>query len=194
MKTPVKLAALIQKLPEPEASKASLALAKLVLADYTRSKQVTTRDDSLIQPDEPDTAIDLLEDKSDAFIALFRSLPENSEVFEHIESLAGSVESIQRALTGFSTALKAELAQENQSEEVEAIKIQTDFESFADKLVQQGEALNDLGTVISTLQSMTAHKVEKEIRPVEHKLPTKQIKIPGVTPGGEESEEENEEG
>ena len=135
----------------------------LILADVTPSEDVSN--DQQDDVNEVVTPLSLLNDNSDEFLVLMRTLPENHELKKSIRTLDMIVNKVKSSLSDVSKQLKEVLESEN--EEIP----EGDFSQLADLLETYSNEFSEVIEFASIMENMAKQSSEEQKhKPVEHKL------------------------
>lgn len=125
------------------------------------------------RPEPKSTALSLLQDNADSFLALMRTLPKDHPFKKAVEEVGDLTTKLSAKLEESGKALQEILQTDEQ--DLPGISATT-MGSLAELLVSEKEKLSELEDLSKTLTTLAGkvHK-EKENSPVDHKLPSKDV-------------------
>lgn len=134
------------------------------VADTTPTDGVSIKHN--VKTDKRATPLSLLQENSDDFLLLMRTLEGNSDLKKKISNLNSSASNIQRELQSISKELEEILSPDN-----EDLQLEGDLNTFASSLGEYSKEFSELVKLASLMYSMSKQgTTEEKHKPVEHKL------------------------
>lgn len=143
-------------------------------------------------PSVGDSPLKLLQDNSDSFLALMRTLPKEHKFKKLVADLAKLSSSLKSKLEDTGKELNKLLNADD--EDMSGLKV-SDLSSLADMISGESANLADIADLSKTLDALSGkvHKEEKS-KPVEHSLPSKKVKPESKSDKKDEKSDKKEEG